>query len=130
YNLVGANEKLATERGDLTISGPQGAFRGFSPMRIAVVIPVFNEAGNIGALVEETIKAVPASTLQEVIVVDDSSDDGTAGEIKALLGRHASLRYLRHGARAGQSAALRSGVVRAKAPIIASIEGDGQNDPD
>ena len=98
-------------------------------MRIAVVIPVFNEAGNIGALVEETIKAVPASTLQEVIVVDDASDDGTAAELKALLDRHASLRYLRHGSRAGQSAALRSGVIAAKAPIIATMDGDGQNDP-
>ena len=63
-------------------------------MRIAVVIPAFNEAGNIGALVEETIAAVPPGTLQEVIVVDDASDDGTGAEIKALLARHAALRYL------------------------------------
>lgn len=98
-------------------------------MRIAVVIPAFNEAGNIGALVEETIAAVPAATLQEVIVVDDASDDATGAEIKALLPRHAALRYLRHGERAGQSAALRSGVMAATAPVIATMDGDGQNDP-
>ena len=56
-------------------------------MRIAVVIPAYNEAGNIGRLIEETIAAVPQATLQEVIVVDDASDDGTDAEIKAMLGR-------------------------------------------
>jgi len=94
-------------------------------MRIAVVIPAYNEAGNIGPLIEETIAAVPAGTLQEVIVVDDASDDGTDAEIKALLGRHPVLRYLRHGRRAGQSAALRSGVRAATAPVIATMDGDG-----
>jgi len=98
-------------------------------MRIAVVIPAYNEAGNIGPLIEETVAAVPAATLEEVIVVDDASDDGTDAEIKALLGRHKSLRYLRHGSRAGQSAALRNGVAAATAPVIATLDGDGQNDP-
>ena len=98
-------------------------------MRIAVVIPAYNEAGNIGPLIEETIAAVPADTLGEVIVVDDASDDGTGAEIKALLGRHTALRYLRHGRRAGQSAALRNGVAAATAPVIATLDGDGQNDP-
>ena len=64
-------------------------------MRIAVVIPAYNEAGNIGRLIEETIAAVPEATLQEVIVVDDASDDGTGAETKALLSRYQQLRYLR-----------------------------------
>jgi len=98
-------------------------------MRIAVVIPAYNEAGNIGRLIEETIAAVPEATLQEVIVVDDASDDGTGAETKALLSRYQQLRYLRHGKRAGQSAALRSGVIAATAPVIATMDGDGQNDP-
>jgi dolichol-phosphate mannosyltransferase len=49
-------------------------------MRMSVVLPAYNEAGNIGRLVEETYAAVPASVLQEVIVVDDAGDDGTAAE--------------------------------------------------
>ena len=98
-------------------------------MRISVVIPAFNEEGNIGPLVEETFAKVPESALGEVIAVDDGSDDGTGAEIKALLGKYPSLRYLRHGRRAGQSAALRSGVVAARFPVIATMDGDGQNDP-
>ena len=90
-------------------------------MRIAVVIAAYNEAGNIGRLVEETIAAVPEATLQEVIVVDDASDDGTHAEIKALLGRHKALRYLRHGWRAGQSAALRSGVATVFLAALRSV---------
>jgi len=98
-------------------------------MRISVVIPAFNEAGNIGRLVEETYDAVPRDMLGEVIVVDDGSDDGTAAEIRALFRRHGSLRYLRHCTRAGQSAAFLTGVRAAKFPVIATMDGDGQNDP-
>jgi dolichol-phosphate mannosyltransferase len=98
-------------------------------MRISVVIPAFNEEGNIGPLIEETFAKVRASVLGEVIAVDDGSDDGTRAEIKALLGKYSGLRYLRHGYRAGQSAALRTGVRAARFPVIATMDGDGQNDP-
>ncbi len=98
-------------------------------MRVSVVIPAYNEEGNIGRLIEETYAEVPAGVLGQVIVVDDASDDGTRAEILALLPRFATLRYLRHGARAGQSAALRSGVLAASEPVIATMDGDGQNDP-
>jgi dolichol-phosphate mannosyltransferase len=104
-------------------------FREISVMRIAVVIPAYNEAGNIGRLIEETVASVPADILQEIIVIDDASDDGTGAEIKALIPRHKPLRYLRHAQRAGQSAALRSGVMAATAAVIATMDGDGQNDP-
>jgi dolichol-phosphate mannosyltransferase len=100
-------------------------------MRVTVVIPALNEAGNIGRLVEETYAAVPSQRLAELIVVDDASEDATANEIKSLIdsGRFAGLRYLRHDRRSGQSAALRSGVLAATSPIIATMDGDGQNDP-
>lgn len=98
-------------------------------MRLSVVIPAFNEEGNIGRLVEETFQAVPEPVLGEVIVVDDASDDGTGPEIKTLTRTHANLRYIRHAARAGQSAALRTGVLAARFPAIATMDGDGQNDP-
>lgn len=98
-------------------------------LRLSVVIPAFNEEGNIGRLIEETYAAVPQRLLGEVIVVDDASDDGTGAEIKALIPRHETLRYLLHGRRAGQSAALRTGVLAARFPAIAAMDGDGQNDP-
>jgi len=98
-------------------------------MRLSVVIPAFNEEGNIGRLIEETFAAVPEAVLGEVIAVDDASDDETGAEIKGLFSTYPGLRYVRHGRRAGQSAALRTGVVLARFPAIATMDGDGQNDP-
>ncbi|MEJ2125595.1 MAG: glycosyltransferase family 2 protein [Alphaproteobacteria bacterium] len=98
-------------------------------MSISVVIPALNEAGNIGRLVEETYAAIPSERLVEVIVVDDHSEDATGDEIKALIQTYPSLRYLRHNARSGQSAAIRTGVLAACGPLIATMDGDGQNDP-
>ncbi len=99
--------------------------------RIAVVIPALNEAGNIGRLVEETYANVPAENLAEVIVVDDGSTDATPDEIKALIasGRCPGLKLVRHAVKSGQSTAVRSGVLAASAPVIATMDGDGQNDP-
>src|SRR5258706_16177847 len=100
-------------------------------MRVSVVIPALNEAGNIGRLVEETYACVGPDVLAEVIVVDDHSSDATADEVKTLIdgGRHPGLRYLRHGRRSGQSAAMRTGILAASSSIIATMDGDGQNDP-
>jgi dolichol-phosphate mannosyltransferase len=98
-------------------------------MSVSVVIPALNEAGNIGRLIEETYAAIPRDRLNEVIVVDDCSTDKTGDEIKALIPHYPGLRYLRHGVRSGQSAAIRTGVLAASAPIIATMDGDGQNDP-
>lgn len=100
-------------------------------MRISIVIPALNEAGNIGRLIEETYRSVPEDMLGEVIVVDDCSEDTTGAEIKALIARGnlPGLRYLRHGSRSGQSAAMRTGILAAAYPVIATMDGDGQNDP-
>ena len=100
-------------------------------MRVSVVIPALNEAGNIGRLVTETYAQVPAEVLGEVIVIDDGSDDATPDEIRTLIegGTLPGLRYLRHGTRAGQSTAMRTGILAASHPIIATMDGDGQNDP-
>jgi dolichol-phosphate mannosyltransferase len=98
-------------------------------MSVSVVIPALNEAGNIARLIEETYAAIPAERLKEVIVVDDGSDDATGEDIKALRSRYPSLRYLRHRTRCGQSAAIRTGVLAASGPVIATMDGDGQNDP-
>lgn len=100
-------------------------------LRVAVVIPALNEAGNIGRLIVETYETVPANVLAEVIVVDDASNDDTGAEIKDLIasGRYAGLKYIRHAVKSGQSTAIRTAVLAATAPVIATMDGDGQNDP-
>jgi dolichol-phosphate mannosyltransferase len=98
-------------------------------MTVSVIIPALNEAGNIDRLVEETYEAIPADLLTEVIVVDDCSSDTTGDDIKALMERFPTLRYLRHEVRCGQSAAIRTGVLAASGALIATMDGDGQNDP-
>lgn len=96
-------------------------------MPISVVIPAYNESGNIGPLVRETLSFVPASLLGEIIVVDDCSDDGTSDDVLAV--GDPRVRVLRHEGRAGQSAALRTGVRAAVHPVIVTLDGDGQNPP-
>jgi len=98
---------------------------------VTVVIPALNEAGNIGRLIDETYAAVDSARLDSVIVVDDGSTDATADEIKARIGSegYPGLRYMRHKQRSGQSSALRTGVLAASSLVIATMDGDGQNDP-
>src|SRR5687768_10565516 len=100
-------------------------------MRVSIVIPALNEAGNIGPLLEETYTSISPDQLAEVIVVDDASDDNMSAEVQALIHGHrfTNLRYLRHATQSGQSAALRSGILASTSPIIATMDGDGQNDP-
>ncbi|MGH6726722.1 MAG: glycosyltransferase family 2 protein [Pseudolabrys sp.] len=96
---------------------------------VAVVVPVRNEAGNIAPLLVEIAAALDGQWRFEVIYVDDGSSDGTAAELKRLTSQHAYLRHIRHRQSCGQSAAVRSGVVAARAPLIVTLDGDGQNDP-
>ena len=96
---------------------------------VSVVIPVYNEEGNIGRLVEETLDAVPAANLGEIVVVDDFSTDNGPQEVLAIARNNKKVRLVRHLQNAGQSAALRSGILAAKHPLIATMDGDGQNDP-
>jgi dolichol-phosphate mannosyltransferase len=95
---------------------------------IAVVVPVRNEAGNVGPLAAE-IAAALAGRSFEVIFVNDGSSDGTEAELLALARQHPWLRQLKHETSCGQSSAVRSGVGAARAPIVATLDGDGQNDP-
>lgn len=98
-------------------------------MKISLVIPAYNEEGNIGRLIVESFDSIPKTVLGELIVVDDCSSDNTAQEILELKQKHKSLRLIRHQSNAGQSAALRTGILAAKHDIIAQLDGDGQNDP-
>ena len=96
---------------------------------IAVVVPVRNEQGNVGPLVEEIGAALAALTPFEVLFVNDGSSDGTEAELRRLAQARPWLRQILHAQSCGQSAAVRSGVRAARAQVIVTLDGDGQNDP-
>src|SRR5438874_10353110 len=98
-------------------------------MELSVVIPVKNEAGNIAPLVAEIAAALDGRIDYEIVYVDDGSSDATAAEIRDLQHRMTRLRLIRHAQSRGQSAAIRSGVRTARGIWIATLDGDGQNDP-
>jgi dolichol-phosphate mannosyltransferase len=96
---------------------------------LAIVIPVFNEAENIAALLDEIMAVLEAQPPYEIIVVDDGSTDNTATVLSACHSRCPQLKVIRHRVRCGQSAALVTGVAAARASWIVTLDGDGQNDP-
>lgn len=98
------------------------------PVSLSVVVPVKDEAGNVGPLAREIAAAV-AGEQAEIIFVDDGSTDSTAAELAALKSDLPNLRVIRHGRNSGQSRAIRTGVRAANGPVIATLDGDGQNDP-
>jgi dolichol-phosphate mannosyltransferase len=95
---------------------------------LSVIVPVRNEAGNIAPLVAEIAAALPARAF-EIVYVNDGSSDATEQELRGLMAQHRWLREIRHEDSCGQSAAIRTGVAAARAPIAVTIDGDGQNDP-
>jgi dolichol-phosphate mannosyltransferase len=94
---------------------------------ISVVVPVRNEAPNIAPLIAE-IRASLAGVDHEIVYVDDGSDDGTLAALREAA-RAGPLAIVRHRVGCGQSAAIVSGVRRARGHWIATLDGDGQNDP-
>ena len=101
---------------------------GLPAPAVSVVVPVRNEAGNVAPLVEE-IAAALAGRAFEIVYVNDGSTDGTQAELTALMRTRPYLRQVKHQVSCGQSAAVRSGVAAARAPLVATLDGDGQNDP-
>jgi dolichol-phosphate mannosyltransferase len=99
-------------------------------LQVSVVIPVCNEQDNVLPLAREIHSALAGRYRHETIFVDDGSTDGTAAAVRAArLDGMPQIRLISHAVRSGQSAAVATGVRAARAPWIATLDGDGQNDP-
>ena len=96
---------------------------------VSIVVPVRNEADNIDPLIAEIATALDGRWAYEIIYVNDGSTDATGERLAAIMATRANLRQIRHAASSGQSAAVRSGVRAARGSIVATLDGDGQNNP-
>jgi len=96
---------------------------------VSIVIPMKNESGNVQFLLDEIAEACAGLDSHEVIVVDDGSTDDTAAKVREAIARDPRVRLLQHATSGGQSAAVHSGVRAARAPIVCTLDGDGQNPP-
>ena len=96
---------------------------------VSIVVPVRNEADNVAPLINEIVAALDGRWAYEIIYVNDGSTDATADVLRAEMKQRANLRQLKHAQSCGQSAAVRSGVRAARGTIVATLDGDGQNDP-
>lgn len=98
-------------------------------MKISIVVPVHNEADNVLSLIKEIVNAMNSAEAYEMIYVDDGSNDRTADVLKEALKDFNALRVIRHQNSCGQSTAIHTGIKAALYPFIATLDGDGQNDP-
>lgn len=99
------------------------------PPNLSIVIPVCNEEESIGALLQEIDQVVDSSIGYEIVVVDDGSRDATLTVLSELKQSLQQLRVICHLQNSGQSTAIRTGIKQARAAWIATLDGDGQNDP-
>ncbi len=99
------------------------------PLSLSVVVPVFNESGNVAPLITEIIAALRTRIDFEIIYVDDCSKDDTLNQLSHQKASVPELRVLTHLRQSGQSTALRSGIRGARGLWIATLDGDGQNNP-
>jgi dolichol-phosphate mannosyltransferase len=96
---------------------------------VSIVVPVRNEADNVAPLIAEIAAALDDRWIYEIIYVDDGSTDATAERLVAAMKQRGNLRQVRHATSSGQSAAVRSGVRAARGAVVATLDGDGQNNP-
>ncbi len=96
---------------------------------LSIVVPVKDEAENVLPLVREIAAALDGRVAFEIVYVDDGSNDGTHARLEAAKSDFPTLRVVCHAECYGQSAAIHTGVRHASAPLIATLDGDGQNDP-
>ena len=98
--------------------------------RLTVLIPALNEAQSIDSVVREARDVITAAIPDtEFLVIDDGSTDGTAEALSGLMAQESRIRLIRHPKRSGKSAALRTGMIAARSIWVATMDGDGQDDP-
>ena len=97
--------------------------------QLSVVVPVFNERDNIKPLIDEIVAALRGRHDFEIVYVDDCSKDDSLAVLQGLRSQVPELRVIRHISQSGQSTAVRNGVKSARGTWIATLDGDGQNDP-
>jgi dolichol-phosphate mannosyltransferase len=98
-------------------------------MDLSTIIPVYNEEESIGQLISEISDVLSEKYQHEIIIVDDGSTDNTLDVLLKIKQDFPALRVIKHLQNSGQSTAIRTGVQYAKSPWIATLDGDGQNDP-
>ena len=108
---------------------PMNALPTPMPVDLSVVVPVFNERDNLAPLAGEIVLALRGRVTFEIIYVDDHSADDSQQVLAVLREGVAELRILRHVRQSGQSTAIRTGVKAARGAWVATLDGDGQNDP-
>ncbi len=124
-----ARPTASSEEASSAISKSSASGKSVPVPELSVVIPVHNEEANISELIDEIELALAKGPNFEVVVVDDASDDSTGAVLaKAKVDRD-WLKFHRHRKRQGQSAAILTGIRFAEADWIATLDGDGQNDP-
>ncbi|MCX7306503.1 MAG: glycosyltransferase family 2 protein [Afipia sp.] len=96
---------------------------------VSIVVPVRNEENNISPLISEIASALDGRWDHEIVYVNDGSTDGTAERLASEMRVRKNLRQIAHAKSSGQSAAVRSGVRAARGGIVATLDGDGQNNP-
>jgi len=96
---------------------------------VSVIVPVRNEAENVAPLADEIAAAMNGRWSFELVFVNDGSTDDTALALGRLVAERPWVRQINHAMSCGQSAAVRTGVAAARAPLVATLDGDGQNDP-
>lgn len=96
---------------------------------LSIVLPMHNEEEAAGPFLAEIFVATQDLPLLEIVCVDDGSADRTLAVLRELRGKFEKLRIVRHTVRSGQSAAVVTGVRAARGEIVATMDGDGQNDP-
>jgi dolichol-phosphate mannosyltransferase len=96
---------------------------------VSIVVPVRNEAGNVAPLIAEIADALDGRWPYEIIYVNDGSTDATPAHLAEIMKQRGNLRRIDHAISTGQSAAVRTGVRAARGAIVATLDGDGQNNP-